>query len=56
MFGYLNKKTVIVTREQALPGRTEPIATAAEHYVFKTPLDFALTSTHTSLMVGMGCF
>ena len=56
MLSYLNKKMVMVDPRKALPGRAQPIATATQHYVFKTPLAFTLTPKHTSLMVGMGCF
>lgn len=56
MFGYMSKKMIMVDPRQALPGRAEAIATATEHYVFKTPLAFTVEPSHTSLMVGMGCF
>ena len=56
MLSYLNKKMVMVDPQKALPGRAQPIATATQHYVFKTPLAFTLAPKHTSLMVGMGCF
>ena len=56
MFGlHLNKHTM-VTEAEALPGRTEPIATAQTHAVFGIPLKAPVPEGAEVAIFGMGCF
>jgi len=41
---------------QALPGRSSPIATASEHFVFHTPLRVEPAAGMEVAVFGMGCF
>lgn len=56
MFFLKSAKTEMVSPQNALPGRAQPIATAAEHFVFGTPLHADPASGLAVAMVGMGCF
>ncbi len=51
-----NKKTVMPTAENALPGRTEPIPTAATHFISGLPLKGPLPEGMKAVYLGMGCF
>ena len=50
------KKTEMPTAETALPGRREPIPTAAEHYVLSRPLRGPHPEGSDMAMFGIGCF
>jgi len=54
MFG--RKSANMIDQPDALPGRTEPIATAAEHFVFQRPLTGEVPEGLQLAMFGMGCF
>lgn len=55
LFG-LNKKQSMPTPEQALPGRTEPMAVPARHYVNGNPLQPPYPNGLPIAMFGLGCF
>ncbi len=46
----------MVTRQEALPGRSEPMQIPAQHAVLKGPLAPEPNDSHRTLCVGMGCF
>jgi peptide-methionine (S)-S-oxide reductase len=52
----LRKKSEMPAASSALPGRAQPIATAATHFVFKRPLQGALPAGTETVYIGMGCF
>jgi len=56
MFLFQKKKTEMVAREAALPGRATPIPTARTHVVFDRPLTAELPEGMEVAMFGMGCF
>ena len=56
MFSFLTAKTTMVTPDAALPGRADPIRTAARHHVFDRPLDDTVPEGMDQAMFGMGCF
>ena len=56
MFSFLTAKTTMVTPDAALPGRADPIRTAARHHVFDRPLDGTVPEGMDQAMFGMGCF
>jgi peptide-methionine (S)-S-oxide reductase len=49
-------KTTLVTPEEALPGRDEPIAVPARHEVLGNPLTPPWPEGFEQIVVGMGCF
>jgi peptide-methionine (S)-S-oxide reductase len=49
-------KTMMPTAETALPGRSDPIPTAAEHEVFSRPLKGPYPTGTEKAMFGIGCF
>jgi methionine-S-sulfoxide reductase len=51
-----NKKTVMPSPAEALPGRPEPIATAETHFVNGTPLKGEVPEGYEVAFFGMGCF
>ncbi|MGY6410430.1 MAG: peptide-methionine (S)-S-oxide reductase MsrA [Alkalilacustris sp.] len=54
---FLNRKPIeMVTPEQALPGRAEPIPTAETHFLSGRPLKAPVPEGMAEAMVGMGCF
>jgi peptide-methionine (S)-S-oxide reductase len=54
---FMFKKTLAMPSVvQALPGRTTPIATAREHFIFHRPLKGPYPEGLESAMFGMGCF
>ncbi len=55
MFG-LNKKSTMPSREQALPGRSEPMAVPEQHFVNGAPLRGPFPDHLQQVMFGMGCF
>jgi peptide-methionine (S)-S-oxide reductase len=50
------KKAQMPAPEEALPGRDQPIATAANHYVFGRPIAPPWPAGAEVAMFGMGCF
>ena len=53
---FLRKKAEMVSAEEALPGRQEPIPTAGSHFVNGRPLTADVPEGMTEAMFGMGCF
>ncbi len=51
-----SRKLSMPTPQDALPGRNDPIATAREHFVLKTPLKGPYPKGFQVAMFGMGCF
>jgi len=56
MFSFLSKKTRMVTADEALPGRSQPILTAATHFVNGRPLHGPYPEGAERAIFGMGCF
>ena len=56
MFFMSREKSQMVPRDQALPGRGTPIATATTHFVTGRPLQAAPEAGLQEAMFGMGCF
>jgi len=50
------KKTEMPSPASALPGRSTPIRTASEHYLFSRPLKGPYPAGIETAVVGMGCF
>ena len=53
---FLRAKTRMVTVEEALPGRKEPLAVPARHRVLGTPLTPPFPENLQRAVFGMGCF
>lgn len=53
MFG---DKTRMISPDEALPGRPDPIPTAREHFVFHRPLKAPVPEGMQEATFGMGCF
>lgn len=53
---FAKKKTELPTPETALPGRSSPILTKAEHYLFSRPLTGPYPDGIETVMFGLGCF
>src|SRR5580692_10739913 len=49
-------KPAIVTKENALPGRSEKMPVAAKHAVLGTPLEPPFSAGMELALFGMGCF
>ncbi len=56
MVGTSHPKTRMITREEALPGRPEPIPTATHHFVSGRPLKGPWPEGAEQAFFGMGCF
>lgn len=56
MFFMNRKKLEMVSAENALPGRAQPIPTAETHFVNGMPLTADLPEGMVEAMFGMGCF
>ena len=54
MFGF--KKSSMPSAKEALPGRSQPIATAVEHFVNHRPLKGPYPEGSAKAMFGLGCF
>ena len=52
----VNKKSILPSSSEALPGRTEEIEVPSEHFVKGTPLKGPFTQTYEMAIFGMGCF
>lgn len=55
MFG-LSKKSHMVSAQEALPGRADPIPTAAQHFVTGAPLSPTVPEGLEEAVFAMGCF
>jgi peptide-methionine (S)-S-oxide reductase len=55
MFGF-RKRTAMPTREEALPGRPQPIPTAATHFVNGRALKGPYPEGSERIVFGLGCF
>lgn len=55
LFGF-GKKLTLPTREEALPGRSQPMAVPAKHYVNGHPLKPPYPEGMETALFGMGCF
>jgi peptide-methionine (S)-S-oxide reductase len=53
---FMRKKAEMPAAADALPGRTQPIATASRHHVTGAPLKGPWPAGHKSVLFGMGCF
>lgn len=53
---FSSKPATIVTADQALPGRSDPIPTAKTHFLNGRPLDAAPPEGMEVAVFGMGCF
>jgi len=57
MFSFgLSRKPAVPSREEALPGRPEPIATAERHFVSGRPLKGPYPEGMEQALFGLGCF
>src|SRR5262245_54680331 len=52
----LNKKLNLPKPDEALPGRSKPIATATKHFVSKRPLKGPYPEGFETALFGLGCF
>jgi peptide-methionine (S)-S-oxide reductase len=50
------RKSTMPSREDALPGRSTPIAQPGDHFVLDTPMAPPFPEGTESVVVGMGCF
>lgn len=53
---FFRDKSQIVSPEDALPGRSTPIAVPARHHVLGNPLTPPFPDGYEQIVVGMGCF
>jgi peptide-methionine (S)-S-oxide reductase len=56
VFGILSRKYNMVSAEEALPGRPNPIPTAETHFVNGRPLTLGVPEGMEVAIFGMGCF
>ena len=56
MFFNTRSKMDMVTADQALPGRSEPLPTAQTHFISGLPLKSPIPGGMDEAMFGMGCF
>jgi peptide-methionine (S)-S-oxide reductase len=58
MFGFkkIAKSGTLPTKDQALPGRTQEIRTASEHFVNHRPLKGPYPDSFEKAVFGLGCF
>jgi peptide-methionine (S)-S-oxide reductase len=56
MLSFLSKTARMPTAADSLPGRAEPIATSAAHYVNSRPLKGPYPAGSETAIFGMGCF
>ncbi len=56
MFFNTRSKMEMVTADQALPGRPEPLPTAQTHFLSGIPLKSPIPTGMAEAMFGMGCF
>lgn len=53
---FMKKKSEMVSADEALPGRADPIPTAETHFVYGRPLTLDIPDGLEVAMFGMGCF
>jgi len=53
---FFQRKAQMVSAGDALPGRAQPIPTAATHFVYGTPLTRDVPAGHEVAVFAMGCF
>ena len=51
-----HKKTTLPTRDEALPGRSDPMPVAARHFVNGNPLEGPFAPELEQTVFGLGCF
>jgi peptide-methionine (S)-S-oxide reductase len=56
MFSFSRKPLSIPSPDEALPGRTEPLPTAEQHYVLGGPLKGPYPEGAETALFGLGCF
>ena len=56
MFSFLNRKTTMPSREEALPGRLEPLATAKTHFVNGRALQGPFPAGFETAYFALGCY
>ena len=56
VWGFSKTKLTMPSREQALPGRKEPMPVPSRHHVLPAPLRPPFPAGTEQAMVGMGCF
>ncbi|MEM6638151.1 MAG: peptide-methionine (S)-S-oxide reductase MsrA [Pseudomonadota bacterium] len=56
MFLLKRKKQELVAKDEALPGRPDPIPTASSHFLSGRPLTLAVPDGMAEVVFGMGCF
>jgi peptide-methionine (S)-S-oxide reductase len=56
MFFMKSAKSEMVSPDAALPGRAQPIPTAATHFVYGTPISADVPAGMEVAIFGMGCF
>lgn len=56
LFGLFGKKLTLPTAEEALPGRTTPMAVPEQHFVNGHPLQPPYPAGMETAMFGLGCF
>ena len=56
MFFLSRKPAIVVSADEALPGRPDPIPTARTHHVLGRPLKAPVPDGMAEAMFGMGCF
>jgi len=52
----INKKSILPSSTEALPGRNEEIEVPSKHFVKGTPLKGPFPETYQTAIFGMGCF
>lgn len=56
LINMLNRKLKLPTREEALPGRPDPLETAERHFVNGTPIKEPFPDHLQKALFGLGCF
>jgi peptide-methionine (S)-S-oxide reductase len=56
MFGLFEKKTQVISAEDALPGRDTPMRVSALHFVLGTPITEPFPEGTEQAVFGLGCF
>ena len=52
----INKKSILPSSSEALPGRSEEMEVPEEHFVKGTPLKGPFPEGYEDAIFGMGCF
>jgi peptide-methionine (S)-S-oxide reductase len=56
LFEALRRKATMISREEALPGRAEPLAVSGDHAVLGTPITGPFPAGTERIIFGLGCF